>query len=497
MKAAREEAAGNILGSRMLLLSAAKKKALPSLPFETWSAIFAIACSGKAIQLDVNDDFSDLDTIWPTQIVLLRVCKSWKEVAITTPEIWTSLELGKIHDDQSPLDEAKQGVLAGIFRRILKLSELRPLRLRLGSGIQRHPHWSSMVLDILGQTGRLETVHFDVAEIPDFDDTIILPQLTHLFIENCWFCNLTTVNAPNITSCTLLDSPAPCILFHPQWVQITSLSLFTSSCRKGPDFTMPIDAFYLTVEETPHLITLRVNIGHLTGPWQSLNDEFESPPRFQKQVTLAELRTLELQDNIAIYLTSALSRLFLPALQRVDLVIPANCRTRSSDGTIRSESIQFFLDEHRHPELHDLRICVYNEQLRRRSFILNPAAAASAYFGILQDNFGGSWERWKREIYGNGMVPIPRRNRNLLKTFRPVKVSNVFSTQSKADKYVEDIIGIFLEQKRLVQPLDSDSLRRIVNSVLNRYDLDELSTVFSLLSSGPFDERKVTVLLAL
>ncbi|KAJ6487102.1 hypothetical protein C8R47DRAFT_1320722 [Mycena vitilis] len=221
-------------------------------------------------------------------LLLAQICRDWREIALGTSELWSSVDIAFI---EQVTTEAKEGAVLTI-ETWLSRAKGQPLSLTVRS--QRHEIPLSVILLICAAAPRIHTLELDLSE-NDFDTIkqkqVAFPGLQRLALAPPLAQEYPAIifmeRAPSLTNLTVDAIPIP----------LLSPSLTTLEIRHRMPFSSLLDLF----RQCPKLLDLTVHVDH---PSQ-LED--------QSPTTLPFLRSL------AIVGLTRFDFLTLPALRRLTL----------------------------------------------------------------------------------------------------------------------------------------------------------------------------------
>lgn len=138
------------------------------LPPEVLSTIFAT----------ITEHPSPLAPVWRASagpaawLVVLRVCRYWRTLALSTPRLWTYIRIASVRDDDP----------AGLARRSLTLSHAAPLSVHVHN--PRAHRCSAVYNEMLGQMHRVRELYISGVQSPEdlADFTVLLAPMLGTFV---------------------------------------------------------------------------------------------------------------------------------------------------------------------------------------------------------------------------------------------------------------------------------------------------------------------------
>ncbi|KAJ7597760.1 hypothetical protein C8J56DRAFT_920886 [Mycena floridula] len=253
-------------------------------------------------------------------LLLGRVCKTWREISISTPTLWSDIKISLPKD--SCQREAEQ--TRDIVEQWIGRSGSTPLSISLASSAQistSSQHAIELILDLLVQSSarwrildiRLPSTSLVALESVCRNQVPLLERLRIMSADS---------DPPNLAPVPFLDLlHAPKLVHYAGWmvssqetcVQITDLDLTGFPGRHG--LGIPAEAALRTLRLCPNLADCRLHICHDNGftPYEHLpaRDALRNP------VQLPRLRSLSLEEHQTLSTEDFLSWMVLPALENL------------------------------------------------------------------------------------------------------------------------------------------------------------------------------------
>ncbi|KAJ3503163.1 hypothetical protein NMY22_g18345 [Coprinellus aureogranulatus] len=267
IKASQEETERLIKEKAALLkkMKAARSAAswIRRMPTEIMEAIFLYARGP-------TPGFASL-RICDAPLVLLRVCRLWREIAVNTPKLWSSMNIsipaniGKLRPGIRLQDERKRIAFEVEVDRWLQRSASQPLsiRMRKGAHLPRASFYptilSTVLLKLVAHSQRWESLDFEAQSdlITIFSEEVPLPLLKRVRISDSgWHppnfdydggptsildCP-SPFNSPSLHRLILLtteDSPQRLAALSVNWASLTALTIGNLYNRHGFGMTLP------------------------------------------------------------------------------------------------------------------------------------------------------------------------------------------------------------------------------------------------------------------
>ncbi|KAH6906770.1 hypothetical protein BKA70DRAFT_1563578 [Coprinopsis sp. MPI-PUGE-AT-0042] len=330
------------------------------LPIELLSHIFTLACEGEYVRLYLDEyengnlPENKVGPRWSTALILMEVCRPWRETVIALSPLWARLDLdardlhhilGELPSNDSdsadlvdeeeflegpakPESEAARRREASFFA-CLRAAFARSRHCALDIKLTRLTH-ESTIHD--GSTSALEMVVLHAERIRmlqcknvTFDFLhcdLDFPSLQELHITNYLPRDddrrLIPLATPHLTRLTLLNPG--CSLndsllsdINMTWTSLTTFSLFRNN--SSPHDVYPGPSHLLSaVAAMQNLEVFRINLGEFEADVFEAFDPSQSSP-----TVLARLRTLEIQDHDLILLDlNVIAAFDTPRLERFD-----------------------------------------------------------------------------------------------------------------------------------------------------------------------------------
>ncbi|KAK0448976.1 uncharacterized protein EV420DRAFT_1566466 [Desarmillaria tabescens] len=226
---------------------------LSSLPVEILTAIFQFAVDGS--------EYDDLDVKHSSNWVISHVCRVWRSVAVSTPNLWTSVSI----EDDLLIDDPFTDDKAMHLKEYLSRSNQKPLRITLSSSydIQKHleilsPHFTRCTnLDL---TITDETLDLLFAISSGFSS---LRRLTVVVEGRYVFNDIQPGLSPSLSGLPFISSfgKAPCL--RDVLLQGVGISYLELPLTKLESFTGDIyrySEYKLLFSSAPQLITATLNV---------------------------------------------------------------------------------------------------------------------------------------------------------------------------------------------------------------------------------------------